>query len=91
MLGCSRDAYSYSDFSPSFFTMQLHYLSLLSAVFSTAILVIAQEVHSNVTYEVRWDFTAPIETTAIKDAYEQAAAKQANLRIQEAVKTVGCL
>ncbi|KAF7335247.1 hypothetical protein MSAN_02335200 [Mycena sanguinolenta] len=67
--------------------MQLGYLSFLSAVFSAATVVIAQEVHGNVTFEVRWNFTAPIETTDIKDAYEEAAAVQANLRIQQAINT----
>ncbi|KAJ7263574.1 hypothetical protein B0H12DRAFT_1103048 [Mycena haematopus] len=67
--------------------MQLKHLSFFSAVLSTATVAIAQEVHSNVTYEVRWNFTEPAQTTDIKDAYEQAAAKEASVRIQQAINT----
>lgn len=75
--------------SPTFLlTMHLKHLSFFSAVLSTATVAIAQEVHNNVTYEVRWNFTEAAQTTGIKDAYEQAAAEEASVRIQQAINTV---
>ncbi|KAF8213456.1 hypothetical protein K438DRAFT_1750735 [Mycena galopus ATCC 62051] len=60
------------------------FLALLSAA-----TVIAQEVHGNITFEVQFNATAPIETTDIKDAYEAAAAAFASRRLHAAIKQTG--
>ncbi|PSR81546.1 hypothetical protein BD289DRAFT_35685 [Coniella lustricola] len=51
--------------------------------------VAAQEVHNGITFEVQWTNTSDVLTTAVKDAYEDAAAEQATARLQAAIAATG--
>ncbi len=66
--------------------MLLKSLLPLSAAFSIAA---AAEVHGGVSYEVRFDWNASVETIAFKDAYETEAARQASQRLQSVICKTG--
>lgn len=64
-------------------------LKTIPLVLSVAAFAAAQETHSDIVYEVRWDETSAVETTPIKDTYETAAAEQATTRLREALTSTG--